>query len=169
MLEITSHSPAETREIGRALGQFLQTGDLIALEGDLGAGKTTLVNGIAAGWRSPDQVTSPTFVLINVYRRPENSGQLNHLDAYRLSGPSEAADLDLDLYLETGPLIVEWFSRIREALPDDFLLVEMAWVGEGQRKLRFSAKGKRYMALIAIFSKFLSPPVINAQQYPSEP
>jgi tRNA threonylcarbamoyladenosine biosynthesis protein TsaE len=121
-LEIISRSAEQTRRVGMRLGTLLQPGDLIGLVGDLGSGKTTLAQGIAAGWGSLDPVCSPTFVLVNVYRRPDGL-QLYHLDAYRLSGPAEAIDLDLDSMLERGPMLVEWAERVQEALPSDGLWV----------------------------------------------
>ncbi len=151
MLEITTHSADETRILGRTLGRLLATGDLLALEGDLGSGKTTLVQGIAAGWGSPDRVTSPTFVLINVYRRPE--GRLYHMDAYRLGGPAEAADLDLDACLESGPLVVEWAERIRDALPDHFLQVRLAWQEADHRLLQLVPHGGHYRLLLDRFEE----------------
>ena len=151
MLEITSASAEETRELGRLLGRLLATGDLLALEGDLGSGKTTLVQGIAAGWGSPDRVTSPTFVLINVYR--QDGQRLYHMDAYRLGGPAEAVDLDLDACLETGPLVVEWADRIREALPDRFLQVRLSWLDAGQRQLALIPHGRHYRAQLERFDR----------------
>src|SRR5690606_20946296 len=79
-MEFISRSAEQTRRAGMRLGGLLQPGDVIGLVGDLGSGKTTLVQGIAAGWGSLDQVSSPTFVLVNVYRRPDQ-GKLYHLDA----------------------------------------------------------------------------------------
>jgi tRNA threonylcarbamoyladenosine biosynthesis protein TsaE len=102
-IEFISRSPEQTRRVGMRLGGMLQTGDVIGLVGDLGSGKTTLMQGVASGWGSLDPVTSPTFVLVNVYRHPEG-GRLFHLDAYRLSGPAEAEDLDVTAMLDAGPL-----------------------------------------------------------------
>jgi len=147
-LEFISRSADQTRRIGMRLGGHLQTGDLICLVGDLGSGKTTLVQGIAAGWGSLDPASSPTFVLINVYRGPQ-SERLYHLDAYRLSGPAEAEALDLDVLFETGPLVVEWAERIQEALPSQCLLINLRWVDEEQRDMIFKARGKRYQDLLA--------------------
>jgi tRNA threonylcarbamoyladenosine biosynthesis protein TsaE len=93
-LEFISRSAEQTRRVGMRLGALVDGGDVVCLVGDLGSGKTTFVQGLAAGWGSLDPVTSPTFVLVNLYRRPEGA-RLYHLDAYRLSGASEAADLDL--------------------------------------------------------------------------
>jgi tRNA threonylcarbamoyladenosine biosynthesis protein TsaE len=151
-LEFISRSPGQTRRVGMRLGSLLQPGDLICLSGDLGAGKTTLVQGLAAGWGSPDAVTSPTFVLVNVYRRPAG-GQLYHLDAYRLAGPTDAIDLDPDTMLANGPMVVEWAERVWGALPDQHLRLELHYVDEGQRDMVISARGPRYEALLAAFRK----------------
>jgi tRNA threonylcarbamoyladenosine biosynthesis protein TsaE len=147
-MEFISKSTDQTRRLGMRLGSFLQSGDLICLVGELGSGKTTLVQGIASGWGSLDQATSPTFVLVNVYRNP-GGGSLYHLDAYRLSGALEALDLDLDVMQESGPLVVEWAERIQEALPEEHLWINFYMVSEEQRDMVFTARGKRYEQLIA--------------------
>ena len=158
VLRCVSQNVAQTQRLGARLGKMLQPGDLLCLIGDLGAGKTTFVQGIAAGWGSLDQASSPTFVLVNVYRRtPGNRSRQNsrieqkrrayparqsppeetmyHLDAYRLSGAAEALDLDLDSLLENGPLIIEWADRIRAALPSACLRVSLDWPeSDGQAK-----------------------------------
>lgn len=157
-MEFISRSAEQTRRAGMRLGALLTTGDIICLIGELGAGKTTLVQGIAAGWGSLDKVTSPTFVLVNVYRRSGNGKgneqqRLFHLDAYRLSGASEAQDLDLDALIASGPLIVEWADRIQTALPGQRLWVSMRWIDESQRDLIITAHGKRYEALLTNFRR----------------
>ena len=134
------------------MGALLQPGDTIHLIGDLGAGKTTLVQGIANGWGSLDPVSSPTFVLVNVYRRP-NAQRLFHLDAYRLSGALEAEDLDLDAMLTSGPLVIEWADRIKEALSDECIQVHMKWVDDEQRDMIISAHGARYETLLHAFRR----------------
>jgi tRNA threonylcarbamoyladenosine biosynthesis protein TsaE len=151
-MEFISRSAEQTRRAGMRLGGLLEPGDVVALNGDLGAGKTTLVQGIAAGWGSLDQVSSPTFVLVNVYRRPVRE-RLFHLDAYRLSGPAEAEDLDLEAMLDCGPLVVEWADRIRAALPEHGLWIDLRWMEEKQRDLLISANGRRYQGLLAEFRR----------------
>jgi len=146
-LEIISRGAEQTRRVGMRLGALLQRSDLVCLIGDLGAGKTTLVQGISAGWGSLDPASSPTFVLVNVYRRPE-ADRLFHLDAYRLSGAAEAEDLDIDALLEAGPLVIEWADRIQEALPKERLWVTLQWVDDNQRDMVFSACGGRYASLL---------------------
>ncbi|MCC7130043.1 MAG: tRNA (adenosine(37)-N6)-threonylcarbamoyltransferase complex ATPase subunit type 1 TsaE [Anaerolineae bacterium UTCFX2] len=151
-LEFISRSPDQTRRAGMRMGALLQTGDLICLAGELGAGKTTLVQGLASGWGSLDAATSPTFVLVNVYRRPDHA-RLYHLDAYRLSSPAEAAELDLDALLDSGPLVIEWADRIASALPDERLWVNMRLISETQRDMVLSAQGKRYSEMIDLLRR----------------
>ena len=145
--EFISRSPDQTRRIGMRLGELLLPSDIVCLTGDLGAGKTTLVQGIARGWGTSDVVTSPTFVLVNNYHRPDGV-QMNHLDAYRLASALEAEDLDLERMLAEGPLLVEWAERIKAALPEECLAVSMAWVSDEHRRLVFSFNGDRYGRLL---------------------
>ena len=133
---------------------MLEAGDVVGLVGDLGAGKTTLVQGISSGWGSLDPASSPTFVLVNVYRRPEGV-QLFHLDAYRLSGAQEAEDLDLDTLIDKGPLVIEWADRIEETLPEERLWVSLRWIDTDQRDLVITASGARYTAMLSELRKRL--------------
>lgn len=132
------------------LGAMLKRGDLVCLSGDLGSGKTTLVQGIAQGWGSLDQVSSPTFVLVNEYRRPDGTA-LHHMDAYRLKDASEAEDIDLDILLETGALVVEWPERIQAALPAGRIWVDLRWIADEKRAMVFSSSGEHYAALLSDF------------------
>jgi len=149
-LEIFSRSPEQTRRIGMRLGIFLQPGDVICLQGELGAGKTTLVQGVAQGWGSLDAVSSPTFILVNIYRRPDSSS-LFHLDAYRIETISEAEELDLDEMLVQGPLVIEWPERIMPILPEDHLWVQLNYQEDEQRSMLFSPQGKRFLQLMDEF------------------
>jgi tRNA threonylcarbamoyladenosine biosynthesis protein TsaE len=151
-MEFISRSTEQTRRAGMRLGALLEPGDVICLVGDLGSGKTTLMQGVAAGWGSLDQVSSPTFVLVNVYRRPENQ-RLFHLDAYRISGPQEAQDLDLEALIAQGPLVIEWADRIEAALPRERLWIQMHYIDITQRDLIISAHGKRYKNILNQFRK----------------
>jgi tRNA threonylcarbamoyladenosine biosynthesis protein TsaE len=146
-LEFFSRSPEQTRRLGMRLGALLQPGDLICLQGELGSGKTTLVQGIAQGWGALDGVSSPTFVLVNSYHRP-NTAQLFHFDAYRIDAPAEAEELDLDLYIEQGPLVVEWPERVEPILPPERLWAWLQYESEEHRAMRFVACGKRYETLL---------------------
>jgi tRNA threonylcarbamoyladenosine biosynthesis protein TsaE len=150
--EVFSNSPEQTRRLGIQLGGLLHNGDLVCLEGELGSGKTTLVQGITAGWGSATHATSPTFVLVNVYRRPDGA-QLSHLDAYRLQDSREADALDLDLYLEQGPLIVEWAQKIESALPAERMWLKLFWVDDERRRIEVSPNGTRYEAMVTAFQE----------------
>jgi tRNA threonylcarbamoyladenosine biosynthesis protein TsaE len=149
-LEFISHSSDQTRRVGMRLGALLNSGDVVHLVGELGAGKTTLVQGISSGWGSSDQVTSPSFVLVNIYRRVDGE-RLYHLDAYRLNNIREAQELDILNFIENGPLVVEWANNIREALPENHLLVTFDLVGNDQRDLLFTAQGEPYQELLDRF------------------
>ena len=144
-----SHRPEQTRRIGMRLGSALQAGDIICLQGDLGAGKTTFVQGLAQGWNSTDAVSSPTFILVNMYRRADQA-QLFHMDAYRLDSTPEAAELDLDSMLADGALIIEWPERMASLIPAERLWIEFEHVAEEERQLKFNATGKRYVELLEI-------------------
>jgi tRNA threonylcarbamoyladenosine biosynthesis protein TsaE len=152
IIDFVSRSPEQTRRLGIRLGVLLKPADVLCLVGDLGAGKTTFVQGLAKGWGSIDPVSSPTFVLVNQYRQPDGS-RLAHLDAYRLESVSEAEDLDIDAFLVDGPLVVEWSDRILAALPVEHLQVELSWVAEEQRRLLFTPHGTRYEALLQEFRR----------------
>lgn len=145
--EFFSRSPDQTRRVGMRLGALLKPNDLVCLDGELGAGKTTLVQGMAAGWGSTDQVSSPTFVIVNLYRRTDEQ-RFAHLDAYRLEGGGEADVLDLDELLTNGPLVVEWAPRIITALPEENLYIQMSYVEEEQRRMKFTATGEHYEELL---------------------
>jgi len=150
--EFFSRSPSQTRRIGIRLGALLQPGDITCLSGNLGSGKTTLVQGMAQGWGSLNPATSPTFVLINEYARPDGC-RLFHLDAYRIESSAEARDLDLDNLLEMGTLVVEWPERILDALPREHLWVDMGWMDELQRSMVFTPHGSRFQKLIKDFRR----------------
>ena len=148
-MDFFSRSPEQTRRIGMRLGGVLRAGDLICLQGDLGAGKTTFVQGIAQGWGSLDSVSSPTFILVNVYRRDDQS-QLFHMDAYRLDSTPEAEELDLDSMLAEGALIIEWPERMAGLIPAERLWVNLEHVDDEEREMKFNAHGKRYDELLEV-------------------
>jgi tRNA threonylcarbamoyladenosine biosynthesis protein TsaE len=146
--EVFSRSPEQTRRLGMRLGALIRPGDLVCLEGDLGAGKTTFVQGVASGWGALDEVSSPTFVLVNTYRRADG-GLLSHFDAYRIESTSEAEELDLDALLVRGALFIEWPERVEPILPNERLWVFLEYESEEHRSLRFKPNGTRYETLLA--------------------
>jgi len=125
-------------DLGRALAALLRPGDLVVLVGDLGAGKTTLTQGLGDGLGVRGPVTSPTFVLSRVHPSLVGGPALVHVDAYRLGSAEEVDDLDLDASLEESVTVVEWGTGLVEQLAADRLVVELerpatAEEGEGRR------------------------------------
>ena len=150
-LDFLSHSPEQTVRLGVRLGELLRRGDVVCLAGDLGSGKTTMARGIARGWGSLDHVTSPSFILINEYRRAD-AQTLYHLDAFRMEGETEADLLGFTELLDgNGSVVVEWPERIQGLLPDDHLWVSLRWVDELRRGLNFIAKATRYERILESF------------------
>jgi tRNA threonylcarbamoyladenosine biosynthesis protein TsaE len=147
-LDFISRSPEQTRRIGIRLGGLLQPGDLVCLQGELGAGKTTLVQGVAQGWGALDTVTSPTFVLVNVYRRAGDE-HFFHMDAYRIESAPEGEELDLVTMLNEGPLLIEWAERLESILPAERMWIKLEHISEEHRQMRFLASGKRYNAILS--------------------
>lgn len=146
-IEFFSRSPEQTRRIGMRLGSLLTAGDVICLQGNLGAGKTTFVQGLAQGWGTIDSVSSPTFVIVNQYRRA-NGGLIFHLDAYRLESVPEAEELDFDVMLADGALIIEWPEKVDGLIPPDRLWINLDYMADEHRQMRFNAHGKRYDILL---------------------
>jgi tRNA threonylcarbamoyladenosine biosynthesis protein TsaE len=136
---LISKSPAETVRIGRILGEGLKAGDVVALTGELGAGKTCLTQGIACGLGVPEDyaVTSPTFTLINEY--PGLEVPLFHVDLYRLQGAADLADTGFEEYLSGGGVIViEWAEKIPDTVPDGAVCVALTYLEENVRKMELS-------------------------------
>jgi tRNA threonylcarbamoyladenosine biosynthesis protein TsaE len=151
-VDFLSQSPEQTRRIGQRLGAALQAGDVICLQGDLGAGKTTFVQGIAQGWDSMDAVSSPTFIIVNVYRN-DGENQLFHLDAYRLETVWEAEDLDLQSMQAQGPLLIEWPERLERLIPRDRLWIKLEHMDQEVRQMTITSHGKRYDDLLEILQR----------------
>lgn len=126
-------SAAATHAFGTALGAALRAGDLVILSGSLGAGKTTLTQGIAAGMGVSGRVTSPTFVISRVHRPAAGTVPLVHVDAYRLTGAVELDDLDLDTDLTAAAVVVEWGEGVADQLSDERLLVELTRLPDDTR------------------------------------
>jgi tRNA threonylcarbamoyladenosine biosynthesis protein TsaE len=152
-----SQMPADTLALGRRLGQLLAGGEVIALSGELGAGKTTLVQGLAAGLNIQGRVTSPTFTLVNEYQGSQGR-RLLHIDLYRLGDSTQGALAESTTFGlpdllggadpwtddDVPPIVaVEWAERVAALLPADYLEVTLAHVeGAGRtREIRFVAHG----------------------------
>jgi len=135
ILRLISDSREQTVEIGRRIGSFLGGGDIVALIGELGSGKTSLTQGIAKGLGVAENVpvVSPTFTLVNEYpgRLP-----LIHLDVYRLSGPADLEDMGYEEYFYGGGVVViEWAEKILDLLPQTTIVVRMTYIDENTREL----------------------------------
>ncbi|MEO6143304.1 MAG: tRNA (adenosine(37)-N6)-threonylcarbamoyltransferase complex ATPase subunit type 1 TsaE [Dermatophilaceae bacterium] len=115
----------DTHAWGARLGALLRAGDLLVLTGDLGAGKTTLTQGIAVGLGVRGPITSPTFVIARVHPSCVAGPDLVHVDAYRLAGFAELEDLDLDAALEEAVTVVEWGHGVAEQLSESYLEVTL--------------------------------------------
>ena len=146
-LDLTTRSPEETRELGRAMGVRARSGDVFLLVGELGTGKTCLTQGIAWGLDIREYTLSPTFVIMReLYGRLP----LYHIDLYRLDNIEEIADLGLDDYLYgRGVCVVEWAEKGLSVLPPEHLLVEMGHLSATERSFRFRPAGKRYREMLA--------------------
>lgn len=140
-------TPEQMRELGRALAELLQAGDLVVLSGPLGAGKTVLAQGIGAGLGVTSPVTSPTFVIARVHRCDRLP--LVHVDAYRLAGAAEVDDLDLDTTLADAVTVVEWGAGLVEGLADARLQVSIEFADDDaqDRVVRLTAYGQRWAGI----------------------
>lgn len=144
---LTSDSASRTRDLGRLLAPLLEAGDVIALSGDLGAGKTTLIKGIAEGLGLDEVVTSPTFNILVAH--PGGRLTLNHFDLYRLETAEQLEDIDFWGVLEAdGVSVVEWGDRFPGAMPADLLLVEIAVIGDEERAIALTEGGTRSAELL---------------------
>jgi tRNA threonylcarbamoyladenosine biosynthesis protein TsaE len=146
-IEIAVPSAAAMRDLGERLATLLRPGDLVVLTGSLGAGKTTLAQGIGAGLRVRGGVTSPTFVISRVHPSLHDGPALVHVDAYRLGDRLEVDDLDLDASLEESVTLVEWGEGLVEDLSADRLEIAIARSEDPQaedRVVRLRGQGDRW-------------------------
>ena len=136
----------DTRALGRGLADLVRPGDLVVLSGELGAGKTTLTQGLGEGLGVAGPVISPTFVLSRVHPTAEGRPTLVHVDAYRLRGPGELDDLDLDLSAPTSVTVVEWGAGLVEQAWDERLEVDLLHHPDGGRVALLRPVGERWTA-----------------------
>jgi tRNA threonylcarbamoyladenosine biosynthesis protein TsaE len=148
-LDVLTHSPAQTYQLGQQLGAMISEGDLICLRGELGAGKTTLAAGIGNGWGAREIVNSPTFVLVNEYTDSRGC-RLYHIDAYRLRDAADSQSIALDDLLDDphGAVMIEWAERVQEALPDECLQIDLVAVDDHTRQVKLEARGERHRRLL---------------------
>ena len=145
-MEFITHSPVETEKIGAALGRVIPAGTVIAYEGDLGAGKTAFTRGLARGLGCAEQVTSPTYTIVNEYL----SGRcpLFHFDMYRLHSADDLWDIGWDDYLDrNGVCAVEWSENVRDALEDP-VIVRIEKIGDDSR--RITLEGGDHLAALSL-------------------
>jgi len=159
-IEFVSRNPGQTQRLGVRLGALLQGGDVLCLEGALGAGKTCLAQGIGRGWGIGQPLISPTFVMVREYMRPDRQDglRLYHVDFYRLSEGGEAWGLGIDELLgdQQAVFIIEWPERAPELVPADHLWIRLAFSDYKdplRRTLYFSARGERHRVLLQEFRK----------------
>jgi tRNA threonylcarbamoyladenosine biosynthesis protein TsaE len=143
-LRLRTGCAEETREVGRILGRDLVPGDLLAFTGDLGSGKTSLIQGISRGVQVPDAscVRSPTFVVLNIY---EGRYPLYHLDLYRIDAAEELEEIGYrEFFFGEGITVIEWAERVRELLPEDRLMIGMKFLDESRREIVLEPRGSRF-------------------------
>ncbi len=148
-MEIISKKEEDTEQLAKKIAQFLKPQDIILLDGDLGAGKTTFTKGLALGLGIKKNVKSPTFTIVREYH--EGRLPLYHMDVYRLEDAS-ADDIGLDEYFNgDGVSVVEWSQFIDDELPNEYLIIHIIKdeQNDDQRKIVVEAKGERYQELLA--------------------
>ena len=137
-MEVFTKSAEETIELGKKIGAFLMPNDVVALIGPLGAGKTTLIQGIAQGLEVKDYVTSPTFIIINEY---QGRVPFFHIDLYRLDEVKDIEDLGIEEYFDReGVCVIEWAEKLAELTPKNAEKIEIEIVSETERKLCLSSE-----------------------------
>lgn len=149
---VLTQSVTETLQLGKRMGRLLRSGEVVALTGELGSGKTHFIKGLAAGIgvERPDYITSPSFTLIHEYigRIP-----FYHIDLFRLAAEEEAEELGLEDYLgRKGVTAVEWADRIPTLLPKELLWINLRYLGPSIRSIQIVGEGPRYEALLKEFS-----------------
>jgi tRNA threonylcarbamoyladenosine biosynthesis protein TsaE len=153
-LTIKSHSSEETQSLGGLLAPLLVPGDVLVMSGDLGAGKTTFVQGLAHGLGIVERVTSPTFVLMKEYQG--GRFPLMHLDVYRLGKVQEVIDLGIDEYFDPSyVVVVEWGDKVEPLLPQDHLTIELVHEGGDVRNITLTGKGTPWAGRMASIKKMV--------------
>ena len=144
-MEFIVDSVDKTINIGKEIGRLAHSGDIICLNGDLGSGKTHLTKGIAIGLGISDNITSPTFTIVNEY---EGRIKLYHFDVYRVNDPDEISEMGFDEYIfGEGVSVIEWSNYIKEIIPEECMsinIIKMPEVDENFRKIIIDYKGDRY-------------------------
>ncbi len=150
-LDFISHSEAQTRRLGTRLGELLEGGEVIALQGELGTGKTRWVQGVGQALKVDQHVTSPSFLLVNEY-----PGRLilYHIDLYRINRVAEALAFGLEDYLYgDGVCLIEWAERVADVLPPARLWITLHHLDDTKRRITMRADGDRYQLLLKEFQR----------------
>ncbi len=145
---VKTKSSAETIRTGKSIGSRLLPGDVVALVGELGAGKTQFIKGMATGVGvgKPAYISSPSFTLINEY---PGKIPFYHIDLFRLEWEKEAEELGLEDYFQSeGITAIEWADKIPALLPKEMLLIHLAYMGKNTRSIELIGKGKRYQKIL---------------------
>lgn len=147
-IRVTVPTAADMQHLGRKLASVLRAGDVIIASGELGAGKTTLTQGIGAGLDVEGAVISPTFVLSRIHKAKGEGPDLVHVDAYRLGSAAELDDIDLDSSLANAVTLVEWGTGIAESLNNDRLEIEIIRGADDSREVIFTPLGLRWQGVL---------------------
>lgn len=146
MLKIKTDNAKQTEELGRRIGESLTGGEIIAMTGDLGAGKTTITKSIAKGLDIDEYITSPTFTIVNEY---EGRLKLFHFDVYRIGDIEEMYDMGYEEYFYSGGVcIIEWANLIEEILPEDTIRIEISTQDENKRQFIITGKGEKFNHIV---------------------
>ncbi len=153
-LTLLSRSVSETQKVGALLGQLLKGNEIICLEGELGTGKTSLIQGIGRGQGIREPITSPTFTLVNEYQG--KAATLYHVDLYRLDSTEDMVAAGLDGYFYDGGIcVIEWAEKAGDILPRDCLCITLRHVSQQERGISLRAKGEAYRRLLHRLKKKL--------------
>jgi tRNA threonylcarbamoyladenosine biosynthesis protein TsaE len=154
LFEIKTFDHQQTKKLGEIFAKLLKPGYMIRLEGDLGAGKTTFVQGVGAGLDIRDRITSPTFTILHQY---DGKIPLNHIDAYRIDFLEEIRELGLEEVIDgQGITFVEWPDKIESILPEEMLYIKINKTEDDQRNISFDAIGNDYLKVIKELEKSVS-------------
>ena len=147
-LKFISHNENETLSFGKKLASFLKKGDILVLTGELGSGKTKLTEGILTYYGLEDEISSPTFTIVNEYVK--DNTKIFHFDVYRLEDSSEFYAIGGEEYFENGICIIEWGEIIQDALPKDYIHIQFERndVDENTRILNITSYGEKYDELL---------------------
>ncbi len=147
-LKLISHNEKETLDFGKTLASFLKRGDTIVLTGELGSGKTKLTEGLLTYYGLEDEISSPTFTIVNEYIK--NDTKIFHFDVYRLEDSSEFYAIGGEEYFENGICIIEWGEIIQDALPKKYLHIQFERNDndENTRILNITSYGEKYDELL---------------------